>query len=117
MGSAEGPLQRLFDRGEGGFPAQWDAGITYMFRGVIDAGDGTQHLYYFGQQVQRKRQLLHPATPYYPSPRGKFHTRGNISRHGGLLWADMNAATPPGALGCSSLCAGELGWCEEIRPY
>jgi len=27
---------------------------------------------------QGKCQLLHPATPYYPSPRGKFHTRGNI---------------------------------------
>ena len=26
----------------------------------------------------RKCLLLHPATPYYPSPRGKFHTRGNI---------------------------------------
>ena len=25
-----------------------------------------------------KCQLLHPATPYYPFPRGKFHTRGNI---------------------------------------
>ena len=27
---------------------------------------------------QGKCQLLHPATPYYPFPRGKFHTRGNI---------------------------------------
>ena len=26
----------------------------------------------------RKCLLLHPATPYYPSPRGKSHTRGNI---------------------------------------
>ena len=26
----------------------------------------------------RKCLLPHPATPYYPSPRGKFHTRGNI---------------------------------------
>ena len=26
----------------------------------------------------RKGQLLHPATPYYPFPRGKFHTKGNI---------------------------------------
>ena len=25
----------------------------------------------------RKCQLLHPATPHYPFPRGKFHTRGN----------------------------------------
>ena len=28
--------------------------------------------------TQGKCQLLHPATPYYPFPRGKFHTRGNI---------------------------------------
>ena len=28
-----------------------------------------------GAGVQRKRQLLHPATPHYPFPRGKFHTR------------------------------------------
>ena len=28
--------------------------------------------------LQGKFQLLHPATPYYPFPRGKFHTRGNI---------------------------------------
>ena len=28
--------------------------------------------------VLRKRQLLHPAPPYYPFPRGNFHTRGNI---------------------------------------
>ena len=28
--------------------------------------------------VQGKCQLLHPATPYYPFPRGKFHTMGNI---------------------------------------
>ena len=28
--------------------------------------------------VLRKGQLLHPATLYYPFPRGKVHTRGNI---------------------------------------
>ena len=33
---------------------------------------------YAGAANQRKCQLLHPATPYYPFPRGKFHTRGNI---------------------------------------
>ena len=27
---------------------------------------------------QGECQLLHPATPYYPFPRGNFHTRGNI---------------------------------------
>ena len=27
---------------------------------------------------QGKSQLLHPATPYYPFPRVKNHTRGNI---------------------------------------
>ena len=27
---------------------------------------------------QGKSQLLHPATPYYPFPRVKIHTRGNI---------------------------------------
>ena len=27
---------------------------------------------------QGKFQLLHPAAPYYPFPRGNFHTRGNI---------------------------------------
>ena len=26
----------------------------------------------------RKCLLLHPATPYYPFPRGKFHTGGNV---------------------------------------
>ena len=30
------------------------------------------------RKVRRKCLLLHPATPYYPSPRGKFHTRGNM---------------------------------------
>ena len=28
--------------------------------------------------LQGKSQLLPPAPPYYPFPRGKFHTRGNI---------------------------------------
>ena len=28
--------------------------------------------------AQGKCQLLHPAPPYYPFPRGKFHTRSNI---------------------------------------
>ena len=29
-------------------------------------------------KIRGKFQLLHPAAPYYPFPRGKFHTRGNI---------------------------------------
>ena len=31
-----------------------------------------------GPGGQSKCQLLHPATPHYPFPRGKFHTRGNM---------------------------------------
>ena len=31
-----------------------------------------------GHAYHGKRQLLHPATPYYPSPRGNIHTMGNI---------------------------------------
>ena len=27
---------------------------------------------------QGKPQRLHPPPPYYPFPRGKFHTRGNM---------------------------------------
>lgn len=46
-------------------------------------------------------QLLNPATPYHPFPRGKFHTWGNVWI---LPWADMNAAYPPGPWGRSALC-------------
>ena len=51
----------------------------------------------------RKGQLLHPAAPYYPSPRGKFHTGGNtwsftVGRH--------ECCAPAGVAG--SLCA--LRW-------
>ena len=58
---------------------------------------------------QGKFQLLPPAPPYYPFPRGKIHTRGNIWGFT-VVWheccdpaagvgADMNAATPLGAWG------------------
>ena len=47
---------------------------------------------------QGKFELLPPAPPYYPFPRGKS-ILGVI--YGVLLWADMNAATPLGAWGRS----------------
>ena len=47
---------------------------------------------------QGKLQLLPPAPPYHPFPRGKYHTR---VIYGVLLWADMNTATPLGARGRS----------------
>ena len=56
IGAAAGKEQSLFDEEEGGFPAQWDAGIAYMYRGVIDVGDGTQEMYYFGQQGSHAHQ-------------------------------------------------------------
>ena len=31
-----------------------------------------------GAEAQGKCPLLHPAAPYYPFPRGRSHTRGNI---------------------------------------
>ena len=43
--------------------------------------------------------LLHPATPYYPSSRGKIHT-GVI--YGFLLWTDHECCDPAGVAG--SLC-------------
>ena len=32
----------------------------------------------FSYASQRKSQLPPPAPPYYPFPRGKIHTRGNV---------------------------------------
>ena len=56
---------------------------------------------FFIDLTSRKCLLLHLATPYYPSPRRKFHTvTCEVS-----LWADMNAAIPPGSRGRSALCA------------
>ena len=49
---------------------------------------------------QGKFQLLHPAAPCCPFPRGNFHARGNawsFAVHGVLLLADMNAATTLGS--------------------
>ena len=88
--------------------------------------------------IHGKRQRLHLATPYYPLPRGKFHTRGNVwgfavgcctprprttpspeensilgVMYGVWLWADMNAATPLGSPGRSDLRTVHLrraGW-------
>ena len=59
----------------------------------IDEGD-------CGTAARGKRQRLHPAIPYYPS-REENSILGVV--HGVLLWADMNAATPPGSRGRSAL--------------
>ena len=50
------------------------------------------------QEPPRKISAAAPYTPYYPIPRGNS-ILGVI--YGVLLWADMNAATPLGARGCS----------------
>ena len=47
--------------------------------------------------------LLPPAPPYYPFPRVKIHTRGNIWS---FLWAGVNAATPLGTWGRSVTSLG-----------
>ena len=59
-------VTRIVDQSPNGnhldvFPQGWNGHLTPKDSGVL-----------------RKCQLLHPATPYYPFPRGKFHTRGNI---------------------------------------
>ena len=64
-----------------------------------------------------KLQLLAPAPPYYPFPRGK-PILGVI--YGVLLWADMNAATPLGAWGSSAMslaphCPNVHQMCEAAR--
>eukprot|EP00040_Diaphanoeca_grandis_P034181 m.210707 g.210707 ORF g.210707 m.210707 type:complete len:604 (+) comp33090_c0_seq1:194-2005(+) len=46
----------LFNQPDDGVAARWDAGLTYMYKGVVDGGDGYQHLYYFGQQGTHARQ-------------------------------------------------------------
>eukprot|EP00041_Stephanoeca_diplocostata_P000452 m.14818 g.14818 ORF g.14818 m.14818 type:complete len:281 (+) comp10537_c0_seq1:153-995(+) len=47
-----------------GVPSAWDAGLVYMYRGLLDVGDGNLVLHYFGQQGTHARQD--------GSDRGKF---------------------------------------------
>lgn len=54
---ARGASPSLYNEteGAGGFPAAWDAGLTYMLRGAVDVGDGTLALHYFGMQGTHAR--------------------------------------------------------------
>ena len=36
--------------------ARWDSAITYAYRGILDHSDGTQSLFYFGQQGTHAHQ-------------------------------------------------------------
>ena len=70
----------------------------------------------------RKCLLLHPATPYYPSTRGKFHTRGNIwsftvGRHECCDPAGVaGSLCPLHSLLCPvpSLARGGVGWGKRV---
>ena len=53
-----------------GAPVVTKDGVTYEIHAGRTASGG-------GAGFHRKCQLLHPATPYYPFPREKFHTRGS----------------------------------------
>ena len=69
-------------------PAAWDSAITYSYRGVIDHPDGTQSLYYFGQQGTHAHQDA--------NTRGKFGIgRLSIIRDRWIaLGADIPFASP-----------------------
>ena len=58
-------------------------------------------------------QLLSHAPPYYPIPRGKsiLGVKNEV-----LLWADMNAATPLVARGCSVMSLGRGKACPHYAP-
>ena len=86
----------------GGTQANSDIGYVCLRNNHAGGGaDGTDG-------DQGKCPLLHPAAPYYPVPQGNILPLGVMySEHGVSLWADMNAATPPGSRCCSALCAGD----------
>jgi hypothetical protein len=54
--SHHGLQPSLFTQPDDGVPAAWDSAITYAFRGLIDHRDGTQSMYYFGQQGSHAHQ-------------------------------------------------------------
>jgi hypothetical protein len=54
--SGSGLQPSLFDQLDDGVVARWDSAITYMFKGIVEHNDGTQSLYYFGQQGAHSRQ-------------------------------------------------------------
>ena len=55
-----------------------------------------------------KSQVLPPAPPYATRFTEENSILGVI--YGVLLWADMNAAAPPGAWGRSTMSLGHMSW-------
>ena len=90
----------------GGADADADVGerAAHVARGAVTRGLGGT----------RQMSAAAPCDPVLPLPPEENSILGVI--YGGLLWADMNAATPPGSRGRSALCAGGQRLAVGTRP-
>ena len=87
--------------------------INQVLSAHLDVGSDAVLLPSAAHDTKVNASCCAPRPRTTPSP-GNFHTRGDAWS---LLWADMNAATPPGARGAgpSALCAGHGGLPPRLR--